>query len=122
MSKRFELEIFQRSQKEFCKKLFEDLLKKINEDYLKFFRRKSFNSNILKYFLLKIFPIVSVEIQRRSFEELDLVMIIMKDLREILFFKKISKNIWVLRGMGFNVFLTNVTLHYEWYKYLFNQL
>ena len=42
-SKRFELKIFQRSQKDFKNKLFEDILKKINVDFLKIFRRKSFD-------------------------------------------------------------------------------
>ena len=36
---RFKLKIFERSQKDFPKKLYEDLLKKINVDLLKIFRR-----------------------------------------------------------------------------------
>jgi hypothetical protein len=55
------------------------------------FKEKVFIQIFLKSFLLKIFPRVSEEIQRRSSEELDFVKIFMKDLRGISFFKRSQK-------------------------------
>ena len=58
-SRRFLLKIAQRSQKDFPKKLYEDLLKKLNVDLLKIFRRfleeKILVKNFIKSFLSKIF-------------------------------------------------------------------
>jgi hypothetical protein len=44
ISKRFALNIFRKSSKDFRKKLIEDVLKKINIDLLKIFRTKSFDA------------------------------------------------------------------------------
>jgi hypothetical protein len=47
----------------------------------------------------------SKEIQRRSSEELDLVEIFMKDLREISFFRRSQKRFgyWVINLLTFNI-------------------
>ena len=58
------LNIFQRSQKDFRKKLLKDLFKKIRVDLLKIFRRKSFDRNLHKIFSSKYLKWFSVEIQR----------------------------------------------------------
>ena len=100
ISKRFELKIFQRSQKDFRKKLLEDLPKKIIVDLLKLFIRKSFYENHHRIFcsknLQKIFRRNSPRIfqRMRSCEDLH------KSFSRDLILRKISKKIWVL-GMLF---------------------
>ncbi len=100
ISKSFELKIYQRSQKESRKKLFKDLLK--------IFRRKSFNSNLFKFFssknLRKGFQRNSSKIFRRIRSREDLHERSSWDL----IFQKISKKIWVL-GMISMCFLKKVT-------------
>jgi hypothetical protein len=59
--KRCKMKIYQIPQKDYGKKVYEDLLKKMNADHLYIFR-KDFNSKINKIFFLKIFPIESAEI------------------------------------------------------------
>ena len=82
-----------RSQKVFRKKLLENLQKKINVNFLKIFRKKSFDENLHKIFssknLQKVFRRNSAKIARkmRSYE----------DLREISFFGRSQKRFgsWV---------------------------
>ena len=101
ISKRFELKIFQRSQKDFGNKLLEDLPKKINVDILKIFRRKCFYENLHKIFssknLQKVFRRNSAKIFRRmrSCEDLH------KRSSWDLILRKISKKIWVMGRWNF---------------------
>ena len=86
-SKRFETKIFLRSLKEFMKKLYEDLLKKINVNLLKIFIRKSSDSNLFTIFssknLRSAFRRNSAKIIRRIRSR--------EDLREISSFRRSQK-------------------------------
>ena len=67
-------------------------------DLLKIFRRKRFYQKLHKTFPLKTDTSFSDEVQRRSSQEWDLVLIFIKELREISFFGRSQKRFgfWVL--------------------------
>ena len=70
------MKIFQRSQKDFGKKLLEDLPKKINVVLLKVFRRKSFYENLQKIFRRMR---SREDLHKRSLRDLNLRKISKKD-------------------------------------------
>ena len=79
--KKILIDDFQRPQKDFGKKRYEDRLKKIIPDLLKIFSKKDFNTKSF----LKIFKRSAEEHQRKSYEKWDLMKIFIKYLNEISF-------------------------------------